>query len=119
MRSYINCAAGLGRGGTQSVCVLLYEPPLSAVARERLRLLRTSGDGFAIAEKDLELRGPGEMLGTRQTGEQDVQARRPLRRPRVVPKAVRVGDRLLAEDEETVHRVVATWARGEVEYASV
>ncbi len=109
----------VGRGGTQSVCVLLYEPPLSAVARERLRLLRMSGDGFAIAEKDLELRGPGEMLGTRQTGEQtfklaDLSADRAL-----VPKAVRVGDRLLAEDEETVHRVVATWARGEVEYASV
>ena len=109
----------VGRGGAQSVCVLLYEPPLSAVARERLRMLHMTGDGFAIAEKDLELRGPGEMLGTRQTGEQtfklaDLSADRAL-----VPKAVRVGNRLLAEDEETVHSIVATWAHGEVEYAGV
>ena len=109
----------VGRGGGASVCVLLYEPPLSAVARERLRVLRATNDGFVIAEKDLELRGPGDLLGTRQTGEQtfklaDLAADRAL-----VPKAVRVGDRLLASDEATVQVIVDTWTQGEVEYAGV
>ncbi len=60
----------VGRGRGASICVLLYEPPLSHVARERLRVLRETNDGFVIAERDLELRGPGDLLGTRQTGEQ-------------------------------------------------
>ena len=109
----------VGRGGERSVCVLLYEPPLSAVARERLRVMRDTNDGFAIAEKDLELRGPGELLGTRQTGEQafrvvDLGADRSLLRP-----AVRLGETLLADDQATVRRIMRTWARGTVEYASV
>lgn len=58
----------VGRGSTASHCVLLYHPPLSALGRERLSIMRESSDGFVIAEKDLELRGPGEVLGTRQTG---------------------------------------------------
>ncbi|WP_148252262.1 ATP-dependent DNA helicase RecG [Aidingimonas lacisalsi] len=58
----------VGRGDTESYCVLLYHPPLSAHSRERLGVMRDTSDGFRIAEKDLELRGPGEVLGTRQTG---------------------------------------------------
>ena len=58
----------VGRGREASHCVLLYQAPLSASGRERLLALRDSSDGFYIAEKDLELRGPGEVLGTRQTG---------------------------------------------------
>ncbi len=58
----------VGRGGQNGACVLLYEPPLSAVARQRLEVMRTTTDGFRIAERDLELRGPGEFLGVRQTG---------------------------------------------------
>ncbi|MFC3283928.1 ATP-dependent DNA helicase RecG [Litchfieldella rifensis] len=58
----------VGRGSTESFCVLLYHPPLSAHSRERLAVMRETNDGFRIAEKDLELRGPGEVLGTRQTG---------------------------------------------------
>lgn len=58
----------VGRGSTASHCVLLYQAPLSALGRERLSIMRESSDGFVIAEKDLELRGPGEVLGTRQTG---------------------------------------------------
>jgi len=59
----------IGRGSTASHCVLLYQPPLSQQGRERLAILRETTDGFIIAEKDLELRGPGEVLGTRQTGQ--------------------------------------------------
>ena len=58
----------VGRGSQASTCVLLYRPPLSELARERLGVLRATNDGFAVAQKDLELRGPGEVLGTRQTG---------------------------------------------------
>ena len=58
----------VGRGSTESFCVLLYHPPLSKSSRERLSVMRETTDGFRIAEKDLEIRGPGEVLGTRQTG---------------------------------------------------
>ncbi|HLS05055.1 MAG TPA: ATP-dependent DNA helicase RecG [Wenzhouxiangella sp.] len=58
----------VGRGSEQAACVLVYKPPLGTIARQRLEVMRTSNDGFEIAEKDLELRGPGEVLGTRQTG---------------------------------------------------
>ena len=58
----------VGRGTKQSVCVLMYQPPLSQLGKQRLAILRESNDGFKVAEKDLELRGPGEVLGTRQTG---------------------------------------------------
>ena len=59
----------VGRGPGEAHCVLLYQPPLGATARERLGILRDSHDGFVIAEKDMEIRGPGELLGTRQTGQ--------------------------------------------------
>jgi ATP-dependent DNA helicase RecG len=58
----------VGRGSTESFCVLLYPPPLSKSSRQRLGVMRETTDGFRIAEKDLEIRGPGEVLGTRQTG---------------------------------------------------
>ena len=58
----------VGRGAEASTCVLLYRSPLSELARERLKVIRETNDGFEIARRDLELRGPGELLGTRQTG---------------------------------------------------
>ncbi len=58
----------VGRGSTASHCVLMYQSPLGQLGRQRLQTMRQSSDGFVIAEKDLELRGPGELLGTRQTG---------------------------------------------------
>lgn len=58
----------VGRGGKQSACVLLYQAPLSETGKQRMSILRETNDGFKVAEKDLELRGPGEVLGTRQTG---------------------------------------------------
>jgi ATP-dependent DNA helicase RecG len=58
----------VGRGSVASHCVLMYKAPLSKTATKRLAVLRESNDGFVIAEKDLEIRGPGELLGTRQTG---------------------------------------------------
>ena len=59
----------VGRGPGDAHCVLVYQSPLGKIARERLAILRETDDGFIIAEKDLEIRGPGELLGTRQTGQ--------------------------------------------------
>ena len=58
----------VGRGSIESHCLLVFQSPLSQTARERLTVMRESQDGFVIAEKDLAIRGPGEVLGTRQTG---------------------------------------------------
>ena len=58
----------VGRGSRESFCVLMYHAPLSQQGRDRLAIMRETSDGFRIAERDLELRGPGEVLGTRQTG---------------------------------------------------
>jgi len=109
----------VGRGSTQASCILLYEAPLSAVAQQRLKMMRDTNDGFEIAEKDLELRGPGDILGTRQTGEQtfrlaDLGADRHL-----VPRAVALGNRLLAEDPAMAQMIVETWGGRETGYAAV
>jgi ATP-dependent DNA helicase RecG len=63
----------VGRGAEASLCILLYHGPLSVKARERLQILRESQDGFVIARKDLEMRGPGEFLGIRQSGERQLR----------------------------------------------
>ncbi|MNN74561.1 ATP-dependent DNA helicase RecG [compost metagenome] len=59
----------VGRGSAASVCLLLYQGPLGMIAKQRLRIMRESTDGFEIARKDLEIRGPGEFLGARQSGQ--------------------------------------------------
>jgi ATP-dependent DNA helicase RecG len=63
----------VGRGSAESHCLLMYQSPLSQQAKQRLAILRETGDGFLIAQKDLEMRGPGEVLGTRQTGEMQLR----------------------------------------------
>jgi ATP-dependent DNA helicase RecG len=70
----------VGRGRVESFCLLLFHPPLSAAARERLAILRRETSGFAIADADLKMRGAGEVLGTRQAGMRPVSARRPAAR---------------------------------------
>ena len=109
----------VGRGSAQATCILLYEAPLSAVARERLAVMRDTNDGFKIAEKDLELRGPGDILGTRQTGEQTFKLADLGIDRHLVPRAVALGDRLLAEDQATAGTIIDTWGGGEGDYATV
>ena len=109
----------VGRGSTQATCILLYEAPLSAVARERLAVMRDTNDGFKIAEKDLELRGPGDILGTRQTGEQTFRLADLGIDRHLVPRAVALGNRLLAEDQATAQTIIDTWGGREAEYATV
>jgi ATP-dependent DNA helicase RecG len=109
----------VGRGRQASHCVLLYKPPLSELARERLRVIRGTNDGFEVAQKDLELRGPGEVLGTRQTGQLQLRVADLLRDADLLPGAIELSDRLVASHPERVDRIIRRWSRGAAEYAKV
>ena len=108
----------VGRGSAASSCVLLYQPPLSAMARERLDTLRQTSDGFAIAEKDLQLRGPGELLGTRQTGLAAFRMADLARDADLLPRVHALADRLLAEQPALADRIVQRWVGGAARYAA-
>ncbi|HEX5693546.1 MAG TPA: ATP-dependent DNA helicase RecG, partial [Arenimonas sp.] len=107
----------VGRGAAASSCVLMYKPPLSALARERLEVMRASTDGFLIAEKDLELRGPGELLGTRQTGLASFRVAELVRDADLLPEVHRAAEQLLAEAPALAERVVARWVGGAARFA--
>ena len=108
----------VGRGSAASSCVLLYQGPLSALARQRLDTLRQTNDGFAIAEKDLQLRGPGELLGTRQTGLAGFRIADLVRDADLLPQVHALADRLLASAPDTADRIVERWVGGAARYAS-
>ncbi|MGY1530309.1 ATP-dependent DNA helicase RecG [Luteimonas sp. A649] len=108
----------VGRGSAASSCVLLYQPPLSAMARERLETMRETGDGFVIAEKDLELRGPGELLGTRQTGLAAFRVADLARDAGMLPLVHELGEGLLRDQPALAERLVDRWVGGAARYAS-
>ena len=108
----------VGRGSAASSCVLLYQSPLSAMARERLDTLRRTNDGFEIAEKDLQLRGPGELLGTRQTGLAAFRLADLSRDADMLPQVHALADRLLGESADLADRIVQRWIGGAARYAS-
>jgi ATP-dependent DNA helicase RecG len=107
----------VGRGSVESSCVLLYEPPLSAQARDRLGVLRDSQDGFVIAERDLELRGPGELLGTRQTGLASFRIADLRRDAPLLIEAQRIAAGLLPANKATAEMLVARWVGSAVRFA--
>ncbi len=109
----------VGRGSQESSCVLLYRGPLSALARERLATLRDSNDGFEIARKDLELRGPGELLGTRQTGLADLRVADLIRDADLLPQVRSTAETLLRENEACVAPLAARWIGGAEAYGRV
>ena len=109
----------VGRGAVQSSCVLLYQAPLTEVARERLAALRASNDGFEIAQRDLEMRGPGELLGTRQTGEAAFHIADIVRDRALLPRVQHTAERLLAQHPERVERVIRRWMGAREEYGAV
>jgi len=109
----------VGRGQLESTCVLLYRPPLSEIARQRLDLLRRTNDGFAVAQKDLELRGPGEVLGTRQTGVVQLRVADLLRDADLLPEVIRISDELLEKHPERTDALIRRWVHGAREYAKV
>ena len=96
----------VGRGSVQSHCILLFEPPLSEIAKARLNVMRQTNDGFEIAEKDLELRGPGDILGTRQTGEQTFRIADLMRDASLIPHVIELAGKL---DAITKQAVINTW----------
>ncbi|WP_312316746.1 ATP-dependent DNA helicase RecG [Stenotrophomonas sp.] len=108
----------VGRGSAVSRCMLLYQAPLSQMARERLETMRQTNDGFLIAEKDLELRGPGELLGTRQTGLAAFRMADLTRDADLLPGVHALAERLLAQAPEVADRVVQRWIGSAVRFAS-
>lgn len=108
----------VGRGSAASSCVLLYQAPLSQMARQRLETMRETNDGFLIAERDLELRGPGELLGTRQTGLAQFRVADLARDADLLPQVHEMGEKLLRESPELAERIVARWVGGAVRFAS-
>ena len=107
----------VGRGTAASSCVLVYQSPLSATARARLETMRETGDGFVIAEKDLELRGPGELLGTRQTGLAGFRVADLARDADLLPQVHELAERLLADHPHIAERIVERWVGGAARYA--
>jgi len=106
----------VGRGATASACVLLYTPPLSPTGKARLRAMAETGDGFEIARRDLEIRGPGEFMGARQSGDAllrfaDLQADEPL-----LQHARAAAPRLLAEHPAAARAQVERWLAGRSEF---
>ncbi|HET7662968.1 MAG TPA: ATP-dependent DNA helicase RecG, partial [Rhodanobacteraceae bacterium] len=107
----------VGRGHVASSCVLLYRPPLSLLARQRLAVMRDTNDGFRIAEKDLELRGPGEVLGTRQTGRLEFRVADLTRDAHLLPDVQHVGEAMLRDAPRQATRLVTRWVGGSARYA--
>jgi len=107
----------VGRGAVESSCVLLYEPPLGETARERLQVLRDSQDGFVIAERDLALRGPGEVLGTRQTGLASFRVADLARDAHWLMEAQRLAGPLIESEPRTAEMLVKRWVGSAVHYA--
>ena len=99
----------VGRGNLQGHCVLLYRPPLSESGRQRLQVLRESNDGFYIAEKDLQWRGAGELLGRRQTGEARFRIADPIRDQPLLASMNQAADQLLAAAPEAAAGLIHRW----------
>ena len=99
----------VGRGTQSSHCVLLYSAPLSANGAARLKIMRETNDGFKIAEKDLEIRGPGEVLGTRQTGDMQFRIADLQRDAHLLPEVKRMAIKLLQDYADNVDPLIGRW----------
>lgn len=99
----------VGRGGRAAACVLLYHPPLGQLGRERLATLRETDDGFAIARRDLELRGPGEVLGTRQSGLVQFRVADLIRDQDLLARAAGLASTLVSESPARVEALIRRW----------
>jgi ATP-dependent DNA helicase RecG len=99
----------VGRGAEASTCVLLYRSPLSELARERLRVIRETNDGFEIARRDLELRGPGELLGTRQTGLAQLRVADLMRDVDLLPRVQQAAELMLSAYRDNIAPLAARW----------
>lgn len=109
----------VGRGSVESFCVLLYQSPLSAVAKERLVVMRESNDGFRIAERDLELRGPGEILGTRQTGALSFRVADLMRDAHLLESVQKAASLILKEYADYIPELIKRWMPKAERYSDV
>ena len=109
----------VGRGKEESTCVLLYQSPISDTARNRLEALRDSNDGFVIAEKDLLIRGPGDVLGTRQAGEQAFKIADLSRDRELIQPVIDMGNRLIREQPALADSIISAWKLSPEDYASI
>ncbi len=109
----------VGRGAKASFCALLYKTPLSQNGQERLSILRESNDGFVIAEKDLELRGPGELLGTKQTGDMGFRVAKLERDDHLLTEAHYVAEQVLKDYPVNAEALLKRWLPEAPRYAYV
>ncbi len=109
----------VGRGNQQAACVLLFDPAAGPLAKERLGIMRQTTDGFKIAEKDLELRGPGEVLGTRQTGMLQFRVADLARDQALLQRIPPVAARILQTKPDLVNKLVNRWIGDSTRFAGV
>lgn len=109
----------VGRGAAQSHCVLLYKSPLGRIAKQRLAVLRDTNDGFIVAQRDLELRGPGELLGTRQTGLPEYRIANLVRDAELMPQVQMAATALYKENDDRGIAIVRRWLGGASRYGKV
>ena len=105
----------MGRGSVVSHCVLLFHAPLSKTATARLAVLRESSDGFVIAQRDLEIRGPGELLGTRQTGLAALRIADLVRDAALIPVAQQLAQQL-SSDSALCELLIDRWLPRRLQY---
>lgn len=109
----------VGRGQVESHCVLMYHAPLSENGQSRLSCLRETNDGFVIAQRDLELRGPGELLGTRQTGLPQFRVANLMDDQDLIEVMAEAADKLLAIAPENSEALIARWFGHKVDFGHV
>ena len=109
----------VGRGPKQSHCVLMYKPPLGGLARTRLAVLRDTNDGFIVAQRDLELRGPGELLGTRQTGLPEYRIANLVRDAQLLPQVQLAADLIDRCAPDNAAAIVRRWLGDAGQYGKI
>ncbi|HFE39581.1 MAG TPA: ATP-dependent DNA helicase RecG [Gammaproteobacteria bacterium] len=109
----------VGRGAIKSNCVLLFHGKLSQVGRERLSIMRETNDGFAIAERDLQIRGPGELLGTKQTGLLQLRVADIRRDQYLFTQVERVAEKMTRETPENIAPLIRRWINHGLQYGNV
>ncbi|MDD2168979.1 ATP-dependent DNA helicase RecG [Glaesserella parasuis] len=108
----------VGRGATASHCVLMYKAPLGKISSKRLQVLRDSQDGFVIAEKDLEIRGPGEVLGTKQTGMAEFKIANLMRDRKMIPLVQNYAKQLTLKYPDTAKQLIRRWLDEKTVYSN-
>ena len=108
----------VGRGAVESQCVLMYQSPLSKTATQRLGVLRESNDGFYIAQKDLEIRGPGEFMGTRQTGMAELKIADLMRDAYLIPQVQEIANTLWTSYPSHAQAIINRWIGHKEQYGN-